>query len=569
MLRELKVLLAAASACLAGAAPGWALESTIAGTGAVTGTVTAHKPFKAAQVYLRGQDKPVTFMVFTADGKYQAINVLPGTYAVSVARRGFASAAQTITVKAGETATADFVLTDGPDVAANVNGPATVTGYPGPAPLTGEVQFVGDYDKLYPPGPGRVVLERTCIACHGVNLYPTKQFERADWEAVVDMMSKRVDGMDTRVPPGKLSPKDRLLLIDYLAANFGPDQTRRALATSEDIPVDEAVLSKAMLIEYDLPKATAAARPRGQNPYFDGEGNVWTTDRGSPNGVIKLDPRAVIFQQYLLPVQGVPHGITIDRDGMVWIGETAGFALTRLDPETGKFERFPIDPRGFIKGRGHDPIVDKDQNIWLATIVGNQLTKFDRKSGKIINYEPPTPNSYPYGLDKDRDGNIWISQFVQCRVAKFDPKNTEWTEYPTLTAYQDDPFCLVRRPSVGPDGTVWYGIFDKGILGRLDPKTGKMVEYKIPMAYSEPYDVWPDPAGNIWISDGGMGGTLIRFEPGTEKFTFYPTVQRGDLPKVEITREGAVWYNPRSAPKGAVGVLYPDVSRMTSFEARY
>ena len=46
-------------------------------------------------------------------------------------------------------------------------------------------------------------------------------------------------------------------------------------------------------------------------------------------------------------------------------------------------------------------------------------------------------------------------------------------------------------------------------------------------------------------------------------------VQRGDLPKVEITREGAVWYNPRSALKGAVGVLYPDMTKMTTFEARY
>ena len=46
-------------------------------------------------------------------------------------------------------------------------------------------------------------------------------------------------------------------------------------------------------------------------------------------------------------------------------------------------------------------------------------------------------------------------------------------------------------------------------------------------------------------------------------------VQRGDIPKIEITREGAIWYNPRSALKGAVGVLYPDVSKMTSFEARY
>ena len=28
-------------------------------------------------------------------------------------------------------------------------------------------------------------------------------------------------------------------------------------------------------------------------------------------------------------------------------------------------------------------------------------------------------------------------------------------------------------------------------------------------------------------------------------------------------------YNPRSAPKGAVGVLYPDMTKMTTFEAKY
>src|SRR3954454_18373924 len=92
-----KLLLASlAAAAMLGAAPSLALEPTIKGTGAVTGTVTAQKPFKAAQIYLRGQDKPVTFMVFSAGGKYQAINVLPGTYEVSVGRRGFSSEPQKI-----------------------------------------------------------------------------------------------------------------------------------------------------------------------------------------------------------------------------------------------------------------------------------------------------------------------------------------------------------------------------------------------------------------------------------------------------------------------------------------
>jgi streptogramin lyase len=96
-----------------------------------------------------------------------------------------------------------------------------------------------------------------------------------------------------------------------------------------------------------------------------------------------------------------------------------------------------------------------------------------------------------------------------------------------------------------------------------------MKEYKVPAAHSQPYDVWPDRENNIWISDAGMGGALVRFDPRTEKFTFYPSPQRGDMPKIEITREGAIWYNPRSSMKGAAGVLYPDMTKMKGFEARY
>ena len=116
---------------------------------------------------------------------------------------------------------------------------------------------------------------------------------------------------------------------------------------------------------------------------------------------------------------------------------------------------------------------------------------------------------------------------------------------------------------------IWYGGFSNGKLGRIDPATGKIVEYDIPMAFSEPYDVWPDREDKIWISDGGQGGALIRFDPKTEKFTYYPTPQITDQPKLAITKDGAVWYTPRSSSKAAAGVLYPDVSKITTLGAYY
>ena len=51
-------------------------------------------------------------MVYTAAGKYQAVNLYPGDYEVTVARRGFAADPQKIKVQAGAAVKADFVLKD-------------------------------------------------------------------------------------------------------------------------------------------------------------------------------------------------------------------------------------------------------------------------------------------------------------------------------------------------------------------------------------------------------------------------------------------------------------------------
>jgi hypothetical protein len=41
------------------------------------------------------------------------------------------------------------------------------------------------------------------------------------------------------------------------------------------------------------------------------------------------------------------------------------------------------------------------------------------------------------------------------------------------------------------------------------------------------------------------------------------------MPKIEISKEGAVWYTDRSAYVQAVGALYPDRTKMTTLGAYY
>src|SRR5260370_14586656 len=94
--------------------PGAGAMGTIAGTGTLSGTVKAPTEFKAAKVYAKNVEKNVVYMVFTEDGKYQAVDLFPGNYEVSVTKNGFSGGdVQKVTVTAGGNATADFSLKEG------------------------------------------------------------------------------------------------------------------------------------------------------------------------------------------------------------------------------------------------------------------------------------------------------------------------------------------------------------------------------------------------------------------------------------------------------------------------
>src|SRR4051812_3916873 len=78
----------------------------IAGTGELSGKVTAPGAFKAARVFAHLTGKNITYVVFTAGGKYSAVNVMPGAYEVWVEEPGFSSEKKTVAVAAEKTAQA-------------------------------------------------------------------------------------------------------------------------------------------------------------------------------------------------------------------------------------------------------------------------------------------------------------------------------------------------------------------------------------------------------------------------------------------------------------------------------
>ena len=526
-------------------------QTELAGLASVSGTVTATAPFKAAQVYFRNPERRMQYMVYTAGGKYQAVNLLPGNYEMRVAATGLESSVSKVILKAGQNPPVNAALHAKKD----------------------DAQIV-TLDEMFPPGPGQEYVRTTCIGCHNPNLFGSRQMPPAAWDQYVEAMLK-----NGAIPRGFSSEQERADLVAYLGKHFGPDSKKRAVRFVQEVPLDEAKLAKAMYVEYYLPPnapgTDPALRRRGQDPHFDGDGNVWITDRNVPNRLSKLNPRTGEWKDWLMPhPQGETHGLTIDREGVVWVPERIGkrtdkdgLHLAAFDPRTEKWEIFPLDPDGKVKEplQPHTPVVDAHGNVWSTVIRGDRFFKWNRQTRNVEMFTTPSRPSAPYGIDIDSQGNIWMALFRgDARVGKYDPVTDKFTEYKALTQPG-----RIRRASVDLQDRVWYGVYDRGVIGWIDASSGKATEAKVPVDISRPYDPQGDYEGNVWFGDDGQGGTTVRYNPQTKEFSYYPTPQMTDQPKIEITREGAIWYCPRSSAEPGVGVLYPDVSKMRTLAAYY
>ena len=550
----------------------------IAGTARMSGTVTAENPFIAAKVYARNLDKDMLYMVYTAEGHYTTINLMPGGYEVWAEKDGLKSEHTKLRMEAEVDLRLDFSLKPGPDY-----------------PLTfrsrvkeGVLQV--SYDEMYPAGPGKEILERTCMACHGQAFLPPRKMNKIAWNAIIGLMldpgANRGAMIQEGSGVGTITAEERDLLADYLSNNFGPDSPDRVLKIDVEYPLDEQVLSKAMFIEYLMPlspdtdiTARASNQTNGRHrviePHIDNTGNIWATN--SFIGLSKLDPRTAEFSHYPYGLDHnnpdpniLGHGLTVDSDNSVFWIEFFGRHVGRLNPATGKMDRFPIDESGEVRNvQGHTPGLDSQENVWFTVITGNKIGKWDRITEKVSLFEIPTANSFPYGMDVDENDEVWFAELFGCKVGRFNTRTEEFTEYPALASP-----CAMNRLTVDADGVVWYSLVRTGKLGKLDPKTGEQVEYDIlpfraesKIVASGPYGIISDQNGQVWFGDHGLGGALIRFDPDSEVFTYYPDPRQTDHPNIDITREGAIVYTTRSNWQSAIGIFYPDVSKMTGFGA--
>lgn len=537
--------------------------SDLANLGSASGVVTGAKPFTAAKVYFKNTDRRILYMVYTSGGKFQVMHLLPGKYEFRVQAKGQESDIQTLELKGPDKLTANASMHEVSDTQA-ANG----------------VRLLA-YDEIYPVNsPGRKIAEKLCIRCHGPNFLPSRQWEADQWNSAIDFMKGNGNPTGAQIQQSDLSDADREVLVKWLVDNFGPDSKPRAVKFQREMPVDETKIAKAEYIEYYLkpdgpgegrntPEYSSLRSPFGsrrvsQDVVFDNKGYVWVTDRGFPNRIARLDPRTGEYLDFITPRPKVGiHDLLIDNDSVLYLPEEDGLNMDVFDTKSMKWlDSMPLDPDKIIPGmkNGQSLVFDSRHNMYANFIVGNGMSRTDWATKKVVVTTLPTPNSFPYGVVKDHKDNVWIAEFHGSKIAKLDGETQKYTEYspPTTPA-------LIRRLTVDSKDNVWFGLFSGGKLERLDPTTGKVTEWEIPFENSQPYDEKESlNKGKIWFSDAGQGGALILFDPASKQFTIYPGPQRSDMPMIRVANDGAIWYAPRTAPNAGVGVLYPDMNKVTS-----
>jgi virginiamycin B lyase len=603
------------------AAPG---QAAIAGTGTVSGTVTAAKPFKAAHVYLYNLDKHVMYMVYTSAGAFRAVALFPGNYEITVRGRGLESPPQKIVVKAGDNPAVKVAMSPTPDpnqYPSSVD-PALARSANGVLAPKPHVTFAS-YEEIYPPGPGREVLETLCFNCHGENYFSMRTRSAAGWRLGLEHMQGKnlLDKDKDRFGGGFLAGaatnfrfgvQDRTDVLEYLTKHFGVDKKPRAVRTDKEWPIDEAALARAQYIEYYV-REQAAGRAAAQTSaaasdsegasggvagvriimqvQIDAQGNRWAVDRGIPSRLVRLDPRTGEIKAWPLPdTRAGVHELIIDRKGMVWVPEFSrtpegkvdgGGSGSELDsrllgfnPKTEQWEHaIDLDPNDVIRSRQKGPLmattVDSKGRIFVNWMLSGAIGMFDPSTRKAETFRIPTPHAEPYGQTIDPSDNVWVAEWNGGKLGRYNPANESWTEF----APPGYPANFRRGPESDAEGNIWTGIWAAGKrpgkIARLDPRTGVWSLWDIPIRGSQPYEASVDREGNIWFPDTSTPDrpmANVRFNPRSQTFTYYPRPQFvADSTRVSHAEDGSVHYSARygaAKDTSGFGVLYVDKDKI-------
>jgi virginiamycin B lyase len=292
-----------------------------------------------------------------------------------------------------------------------------------------------------------------------------------------------------------------------------------------------------VITEYDLPDPLA----QPHDVVLDHEGNVWFSDFGQMF-LGKLDPATGKVTRYPVPEnkKGFPVGsldLEVDSHDNLWVGMQYQAEVARFDQKTGQFRTWPIPKEWDSDGAqfGHLAVAgtDADGKVWIKNSDGTEIYRLDLASDKMEDLgapkDPATGKKLgTYGLFSDAQNDVYLLNFSGGNIGRIDAKTKMLTLYPTPT-----PNSHPRRGRVDPQGRLWFGEYLGNAIGMLDPKTGNIKEWTVPTPWSSSYDAAADRYGDAWT--GSMSTDRVsRLDIASGRYTEYQLPRPTNIRRVFI-----------------------------------
>jgi len=172
-----------------------------------------------------------------------------------------------------------------------------------------------------------------------------------------------------------------------------------------------------------------------------GPGNTIVMDVPQQNEVVTLDVHTHRFTRYPLPTpSSFPVGVWTARDGSIWVTESLGMKIARIDPASGAVQEFPLfGAAGVLTTVEGDlthgsigtplpqpgPITQgSDGNLYftlsfpIALGLGNQLGMINPVTHQAKVWRTPSSGSSPCDLQGTQPGSIWFGELATNRIGR-------------------------------------------------------------------------------------------------------------------------------------------------------
>ena len=271
------------------------------------------------------------------------------------------------------------------------------------------------------------------------------------------------------------------------------------------------------------PPRAVATIPAGDGP--DGiavDGNVVWVSNSRGNTLTRLDPESNEAIGEPVPVGRNPDEVEA-ADGVVWVANTDDGTVTRLeaDPEPGASTvvRVGAGPEGVSLGQ---------QLVWVTNGDSDSVSRIDRASATTVG-APIAVENKPIGIFVGKD-NVWVTNSFAGTVTRIDP-STAAIKGPAI------PVAKNIRGVIERLGSTWVSSVDEDTVTRLDPATGEVV--------GDPIKVGDRPKemvavnGFIWVVNEGSN-SVSRINSRTARVVGSP-IRVGRTPVGIAVGAGSLW----------------------------